>query len=103
MGRRHLLRPSALKSELQNGGPSGSSEEVEKGLVGVNGNGLTSQRGPGRQLWIARTSYAATFLLQPEVTSRKEWKILRRDKTPFFLHVAVASVLGVFCGRSFGS
>ncbi|OSX64901.1 hypothetical protein POSPLADRAFT_1064969 [Postia placenta MAD-698-R-SB12] len=42
--------------------------------------------------------YATTFLTQLEVLSGREWKILRRDKTLFFTHVAVACVLGVFCG-----
>ncbi|KAF5367669.1 hypothetical protein D9757_010971 [Collybiopsis confluens] len=42
--------------------------------------------------------YATTFLTQFQYLSGREWKILRRDKTLFFTHVAVASVLGVFCG-----
>ncbi|KAF8894767.1 ABC transporter [Infundibulicybe gibba] len=40
----------------------------------------------------------ATPLTQIQILSGREWKILRRDKTLFFTHVAVASVLGVFCG-----
>ncbi|KAG6816110.1 hypothetical protein H0H87_008567 [Tephrocybe sp. NHM501043] len=43
-------------------------------------------------------TYATTFLTQLEVLAGREWKILRRDKTLFLTHVAVASVLGVFCG-----
>ncbi|EMD34339.1 hypothetical protein CERSUDRAFT_125512 [Gelatoporia subvermispora B] len=42
--------------------------------------------------------YTATFLTQLEVLSGREWKVLRRDKSLFFTHIAVASVLGVFCG-----
>ncbi|KAG6831214.1 hypothetical protein H0H92_012011 [Tricholoma furcatifolium] len=45
-----------------------------------------------------RHTYATTFLTQFQVLAGREWKILRRDKTLFFTHVAVASVLGVFCG-----
>ncbi|KAJ7778671.1 hypothetical protein DFH07DRAFT_876274 [Mycena maculata] len=45
-----------------------------------------------------RQKYAATFLTQLQRLSGREWKILRRDKTLFFTHVAVSSVLGVFCG-----
>ncbi|KAG6840616.1 hypothetical protein C0991_005515 [Blastosporella zonata] len=43
-------------------------------------------------------NHATTVLTQLQVLAGREWKILRRDKTLFFTHVAVASVLGVFCG-----
>ncbi|EKM56050.1 uncharacterized protein PHACADRAFT_122183 [Phanerochaete carnosa HHB-10118-sp] len=46
----------------------------------------------------ARPGYATTFLTQLEVLSGREWKILRRDLTLFFTHIAVACVLGVFVG-----
>ncbi|KAL4251686.1 ATP-binding cassette subfamily G transporter, partial [Pleurotus pulmonarius] len=42
--------------------------------------------------------YATTFLTQLEILCGREMKILRRDYTLFFTHIAVASVLGVFCG-----
>ncbi|KAL0947638.1 hypothetical protein HGRIS_013726 [Hohenbuehelia grisea] len=45
-----------------------------------------------------RSGCATTFLTQLEVLSGREWKILQRDFTLFFAHIAVASVLGVFCG-----
>ncbi|TFK34870.1 hypothetical protein BDQ12DRAFT_635810 [Crucibulum laeve] len=45
-----------------------------------------------------RARYATTFLTQLQYLSGREWKILRRDKTLFFTHVAVSAVLGVFCG-----
>ncbi|KAF7353753.1 putative ATP-dependent permease [Mycena venus] len=45
-----------------------------------------------------RSKYAATFLTQLEYLCGREWKILRRDKSLFFTHIAVSSVLGVFCG-----
>ncbi|KAF7359175.1 Abc transporter [Mycena sanguinolenta] len=44
------------------------------------------------------SNYAATFLTQLEYLCGREWKILRRDKSLFFTHIAVAAVLGVFCG-----
>ncbi|KAJ7272947.1 hypothetical protein C8J57DRAFT_1178602 [Mycena rebaudengoi] len=47
---------------------------------------------------LAGGTYAATFLTQLQYLSGREWKILRRDKTLFFTHVAVAGLLGVFCG-----
>ncbi|KAE9395118.1 ABC transporter [Gymnopus androsaceus JB14] len=54
----------------------------------------------GKRGWGGRktSKYAATFLTQLQYLSGREWKILRRDKTLFFTHVAVAAVLGVFCG-----
>lgn len=47
---------------------------------------------------LGQTKYATTFLTQLQYLSGREWKILQRDKTLFLTHVAVASVLGVFCG-----
>ncbi|KAI1791502.1 ABC transporter [Ganoderma leucocontextum] len=96
------LSNDTTQSELKAGL---SSDEVEKGLAGgpANSNGVQNTQAVGKQKTgrsslFARTPYAATFLTQFEVLSGREWKILRRDKTLFFLHVAVASVLGVFCG-----
>ncbi|PIL30681.1 ATP-binding cassette transporter [Ganoderma sinense ZZ0214-1] len=94
--------PPVALFPLSNGGtPSelkaSSCDEVEKGLVSANGAAKQKTLGRGGSLF-AGTSYAATFLTQFQVLSGREWKILRRDKTLFFLHVAVASVLGVFCG-----
>ncbi|KAJ7771519.1 hypothetical protein B0H16DRAFT_1364094 [Mycena metata] len=45
-----------------------------------------------------RSAYATTFLTQLQYLSGREWKILRRDKSLFLTHVAISSVLGVFCG-----
>ncbi|KAF8810062.1 hypothetical protein BYT27DRAFT_7135337 [Phlegmacium glaucopus] len=42
--------------------------------------------------------YATTFLTQLQHLCGREWKTLKRDKTLFVTHVAVASILGVFCG-----
>ena len=42
---------------------------------------------------------AATFLTQFEVLCGREWKNLIRDKLLFIAHLAVAIVLGVFCGK----
>ncbi|KAG2355762.1 hypothetical protein BDR07DRAFT_1425226 [Suillus spraguei] len=47
---------------------------------------------------LAPGMYMATFLTQLQVLCRREWKVLRRDKTLFFTHVCVACVLSVFCG-----
>ncbi|KAJ6546878.1 hypothetical protein B0H19DRAFT_1211643 [Mycena capillaripes] len=44
------------------------------------------------------SKYATTFLTQLQYISGREWKILRRDKSLFFTHVTVSSLLGVFCG-----
>ncbi|KAJ7090414.1 hypothetical protein B0H15DRAFT_939000 [Mycena belliarum] len=63
---------------------------------------LTEKRGasqsPGGVKPTKRSAYAASFLSQLQYLSGREWKILRRDKTLFFTHVAVSCVLGVFCG-----
>lgn len=48
----------------------------------------------------SRTGYATTFLTQLQHLCGREWKTLKRDKTLFVTHVAVASILGVFCGQS---
>jgi hypothetical protein len=45
-----------------------------------------------------RTAYATTFLTQLQHLCGREWKTLKRDKTLFVTHVAVASILGLFCG-----
>jgi hypothetical protein len=43
-------------------------------------------------------SYPTTFLTQLQHLSGREWKTLKRDKSLFVTHVAVAAVLGVLCG-----
>ena len=43
--------------------------------------------------------YASTFLTQLQRLCGREWKTLKRDKSLFVTHVAVASILGVFCGQ----
>lgn len=65
------------------------------------GNGAFSEKSSSLGLASSstrRTRYTTTFLTQLEYLSGREWKILRRDKTLFFTHLAVAAVLGVFCG-----
>ncbi|CUA70561.1 putative ATP-dependent permease [Rhizoctonia solani] len=42
--------------------------------------------------------YAATFLTQVQVLCGREWKNLQRDKTLFYMHLAVACILGLFTG-----
>ncbi|KAJ3891331.1 hypothetical protein GG344DRAFT_77017 [Lentinula edodes] len=63
----------------------------------VNNRSKVAIRG-GAMLGFGKSKYATTFLTQLEYLSGREWKVLRRDKTLFFTHVAVAAVLGVFCG-----
>ncbi|KDN41179.1 hypothetical protein RSAG8_07593, partial [Rhizoctonia solani AG-8 WAC10335] len=64
---------------------SDQSTKEEPGMVRLG-------RGKGGQ------KYAATFLTQVQVLCSREWKNLKRDKTLFFMHLAVASILGVFTG-----
>ncbi|KAH6919115.1 ABC transporter [Coprinopsis sp. MPI-PUGE-AT-0042] len=42
--------------------------------------------------------YATTFLTQLQYLCGREWKVLKRDKTLFWTHVGVSTLLGVFCG-----
>ncbi|EPQ58693.1 hypothetical protein GLOTRDRAFT_115012 [Gloeophyllum trabeum ATCC 11539] len=72
--------------------------EKEKDALDVEANEKTYRRGGRTNLPGPGSRYAATFLTQLEVLSGREWKILKRDKSLFITHVAVASVLGVFCG-----
>ena len=77
--------------------------QSHSGSVESNDGGITSEKGPPLSL-IARgdTSehrYATTFLTQLQHLCGREWKTLKRDKSLFVTHVAVASILGVFCGQ----
>ncbi|KAF9265883.1 hypothetical protein L218DRAFT_997259 [Marasmius fiardii PR-910] len=74
------------------------SEAVDEKCVngaGKEGSSLQLVNSGGK---LVNSRYATTFLTQLQYLSGREWKILRRDKTLFLTHVAVASVLGVFCG-----
>lgn len=67
-----------------------------------NDVGITSEKDPPLAS-IARVDtsehmYASTFLTQLQHLCGREWKTLKRDKSLFVTHVAVASILGVFCG-----
>ncbi|KAH9935820.1 ABC transporter [Amylocystis lapponica] len=77
-------------------------EDAEKGQAGKSVDRFSNIRSleapKFKQSRIAGPKYAATFLTQLQVLSEREWKILRRDYTLFFAHIAVACVLGVFCG-----
>ncbi|KAJ3849055.1 hypothetical protein EV368DRAFT_48052 [Lentinula lateritia] len=64
----------------------------------VNNRSKTAIKGSSMFGVRGKSKYATTFLTQLEYLSGREWKVLRRDKTLFFTHVAVAAVLGVFCG-----
>ncbi|KAI0333180.1 hypothetical protein GY45DRAFT_1320127 [Cubamyces sp. BRFM 1775] len=98
------LSGTGTNSGLHSGAAGSSTDEVEKGLGGRSPN-LTLENGKiedvretKKRSWYHSHAYQATFLTQLEVLSGREWKILRRDKTLFLAHIAVASVLGVFCG-----
>jgi hypothetical protein len=90
-----------------------SAEESERS--GTPGSAAVSSQGRGRKRGRG-SKYAATFLTQVEVLCGREWKNLKRcvfnlirlrtalikglcrDKTLFFMHLAVACVLGLFTG-----
>ncbi|OSD02070.1 hypothetical protein PYCCODRAFT_1368085 [Trametes coccinea BRFM310] len=99
-----LFQLSGGTNSGTNTGVGGSStDEVEKGLGGRSPNlalenQLEDERVAKKRRWYDSRQYQATFLTQLEVLSAREWKILGRDKTLFFAHIGVASVLGVFCG-----
>jgi ABC-type multidrug transport system ATPase subunit/ABC-type multidrug transport system permease subunit len=79
---------------------SGLSEKVDGSTESRLGNNGRAEAGDAHASYGRRktSKYAATFLTQLQYLSGREWKILRRDKTLFLTHVAVAAVLGVFCG-----
>ncbi|KAJ7253386.1 hypothetical protein B0H12DRAFT_1233691 [Mycena haematopus] len=80
---------------------SGKTEESDRGsdTVSAEKRGLMGKTSPQTAATVTGSSkYASTFLTQLEYLCGREWKILRRDKSLFFTHVAVAAVLGVFCG-----
>ncbi|KAI0373206.1 hypothetical protein BV20DRAFT_963012 [Pilatotrama ljubarskyi] len=89
---------------LHSGPPGSSTDEVEKGIGRSSANGhvlenkMEGMPEPVKKSWFITSHYQATFLTQLEVLWGREWKILRRDKTLFFAHIAIACVLGVFCG-----
>lgn len=92
------------KTGLHGSPAAGSTEEVEKGFVGTSPTNIELEskveaQEPKKKSWFHTSHYQATFLTQLEVLSGREWKILRRDKTLFFAHIAIACVLGVFCGK----
>ncbi len=92
------------KTGLHGGPAAASTDEVEKGFVGTSPTGIELEskveaQEPKKKSWFHTSHYQATFLTQLEVLSGREWKILRRDKTLFFAHIAIACVLGVFCGK----
>ncbi|EIW60918.1 uncharacterized protein TRAVEDRAFT_166013 [Trametes versicolor FP-101664 SS1] len=91
------------KTGIHGSPAAGSTEEVEKGYVGTSPTNIELEskveaQEPKKKSWFHTSHYQATFLTQLEVLSGREWKILRRDKTLFFAHIAIACVLGVFCG-----
>ncbi|KAG8737551.1 hypothetical protein FRC10_008064 [Ceratobasidium sp. 414] len=75
------VRESVAESERN----SNEKSETSAGVL------MGRHKGRGRK-------YAATFLTQVEVLCGREWKNLKRDKTLFLMHLAVACVLGIFTG-----
>ncbi|KAF8352217.1 hypothetical protein F5887DRAFT_934420 [Amanita rubescens] len=72
--------------------------DTEKASIGENAQPMVNGQASHKIGHLMESSCATTFLTQLQVLSGREWKILKRDKTLFLTHVAVASVLGVFCG-----
>ncbi|KAJ7118876.1 hypothetical protein C8R44DRAFT_789504 [Mycena epipterygia] len=89
---------SANSLEESDGSEKGPTPADEETAVAEKRGAFKPQMVQGRTKSAGRSKYAATFLTQLEYLSGREWKILRRDKTLFFTHVAVSCVLGVFCG-----
>ncbi|KIJ63345.1 hypothetical protein HYDPIDRAFT_41184 [Hydnomerulius pinastri MD-312] len=83
------ISEARVAEEKGAGAPTPTSEEP----VGVAD--VEALIAPNRNM--AR-EYAATFLTQFQVLCGREWKILRRDKTLFFTHVVLSTILGAFCG-----
>ncbi|PCH38575.1 ABC transporter [Wolfiporia cocos MD-104 SS10] len=95
--------PVALLQASPNGSGSktNSHEKMEKlASSDMLTLGDEAEKGVKKPRWrrLVGQQYAATFLTQLQVLSGREWKILRRDKTLFYAHIAVSCVLGVFCG-----
>ncbi|KAJ4475603.1 hypothetical protein J3R30DRAFT_3294740 [Lentinula aciculospora] len=91
--------PSVDQAGLSNISNNLSTEKVEEEKSTSIDSKAVVVNGKSTLFGLRRKSkYATTFLTQLEYLSGREWKILRRDKTLFFTHVAVAAVLGVFCG-----
>ncbi|KAF8191529.1 ABC transporter [Mycena galopus ATCC 62051] len=94
--------PPVALFQLQSGKPTGveSANGSEQGdTASAEKRALAQSETASEKAAPAGSSkYASTFLTQLEYLCGREWKILRRDKTLFFTHIAVASVLGVFCG-----
>ncbi|KAL0572574.1 hypothetical protein V5O48_009394 [Marasmius crinis-equi] len=86
-------RKDSVKSEDRNGNGVAEKHSDEKYSNAGSGVELINSGSS-----VSRSRYATTFLTQLQYLSGREWKILRRDKTLFLAHIAVASVLGVFCG-----
>jgi hypothetical protein len=78
------LRQSHISSKESN--DAGSTSEKDSPIASIAKVDTSEHR------------YATTFLTQLQYLCGREWKTLKRDKTLFVTHVAVASILGVFCG-----
>ncbi|KAK7035840.1 Abc transporter [Favolaschia claudopus] len=74
------------EGEVSPGGTTPDTASMEKRAISA---GEGSEQG---------TTSAAGKRSDLQYLCGREWKILRRDKSLFFTHVGVASILGVFCG-----
>lgn len=71
-----------------------SSEDIDVGSKPEKQHPFT----PITRVDSSESGYATTFLTQLQHLSGREWKTLKRDRSLFVTHVAVAAILGVLCG-----
>ncbi|KZS98849.1 ABC transporter [Sistotremastrum niveocremeum HHB9708] len=93
------VKTTHIRGESE-GNPSFASNSKEAVLAddSEKPRAIASNASKGRFSGFKKSGYPTTFLTQLEVLSGREWKVLKRDRTLFATHVAVAAVLGVFCG-----
>ncbi|KAF8333578.1 uncharacterized protein EI90DRAFT_3052451 [Cantharellus anzutake] len=89
----HSTSAIASKPEVAEVGKAESHGATELGT-----SPMSSIMFAGNDPWWKSGSYPTAFLTQFEVLCAREWKNLLRDKSLFLLHIAAASILGVFCG-----
>ncbi|KAG2020925.1 multidrug resistance protein 1 [Coprinopsis cinerea AmutBmut pab1-1] len=85
----------ALANQNQSQTISGDSPDIEKEGAQRTTHGSKEMLAPPPR---NGSTYATTFLTQLQYLCGREWKVLKRDKTLFWTHLAVSAVLGVFCG-----
>ncbi|KAJ7684484.1 hypothetical protein DFH06DRAFT_1073176 [Mycena polygramma] len=95
-----LFQLQSGKSEDVLGSENGNSADEDRDSASAEKRGMGSSSAVPEHATkpAGKSKYSTTFLTQLQYLSGREWKILRRDKTLFFTHVVVSSLLGVFCG-----